>query len=578
MDTNKKNFGNLLVEAGFISEEQLTKALQIQEETGEKIGEVLISQGIISQDDVIQVLEFQLGVPHVNLDKVTINQDIIDKIPEKIAKRHYLMPISIENNKIIVAMSYPFNLYAIDDVRFATNLEVFPKIASISDIKNAITKYYSPFLEEKVEEKVEEAKSSKNEIENLKEENSKEKQTNQDNDNNDDKNIVVDEKIVKLLDEIFKEALKNEASDIYIEPQEDSVRVRFCYDGELKESQRVERKNIDKISLRVKTLCNMDINQNTIVQNGIGIYATNSKETTIKVFVLPTIYGEKIRIQLVSDNFNAIDFSELGFCSEDLEKINSLLSKKTGLILVSGPLQCGKTTTFYSMLKKLRNPSKNIISIENLCEIKIDDITQIDLKESNNDDFESFFKAVLKQNPDVIAISEIDDIKTAEMAINTANMGHLVIGMINSKDSISAINRLLELGISPYSITNALLGVTSQKLIRTLCMKCMKRFNPNSDEIKILQNDFYLLETENVKLSKSVGCRKCRNIGFKGKIGVFEILVLTQKIKEDIVNKAAPEIIKRTATIDGTKTIKDNAFDLALKGETTIDEVKKIID
>jgi type IV pilus assembly protein PilB len=508
-----------------------------------------------------------VGVPHVNLDRIDIDKEIINLVPEKIAKRHYLIPVGIENNKIIVAMTYPFNLYAVDDVRFSTNKEVFPKIATLEDIKVAIEKYYSPF-----EDKIDEDKSKENEekTENLSNINEiKEEPVIK-------RKIIIDDRIKDIVSNLINNGIEKNVTDIHIEPKKNFVKVRYRIEGELREIEKLDLQDLDSITKYIKDFSHLNFEVFDIPQTSKINYKYNKKDYNLKISTIPTIYGEKVHIHYSLETFALRDISKLGFSSDDLSKFNSILQKTSGLILISGPISSGITTTLYSMLKNISNPSKNIISIENPCELIIEGITQINSKGKYNNEFTDIFNSVLKQDPDVIAVSNINDLKTAEMTVNAANMGYLVFSTINGKDSLSALSRLIEMGISPYTIANSVLGVISQRLVKTLCINCAKSYNATKEEYEMMKKDFYLVDMDNIKLTKGEGCKKCNNIGFKDRTGVYEVLLMTQKLKEHIINKTAPEIIKKTAIIDGLKTIKENAFELALEGRTTINEAKKI--
>lgn len=561
--TNKKVFGNLLLEAGLVTESQLLNAIKVQKETGERIGEILIRQGVITNDDVIQVLEFQVGVPHINLNKIEIRDEIIKMIPEKIVRHHHIIPITIENNKLIVALTYPFDLFALDDVRISVNMELFPKIATIEDINAAIEKYYPSS----------EIKSIPQQI-NTNDKNTVPGEAKRIIPNK--KKIVISEKAKQIANEILIESIANNASDIHIEPHENEINLRFRINGSLKEIKQLDIGILGEIVAFFQEKCDLEPNLQNKPQNGVLTYPYNNKIISFRISNLPTIYGEKLHIQqtIVYDNLR--DISKLGLVSEDILKFYSLLENKSGLILISGPIGSGISTTFYSVLKNIKSKDKSIISIENLCEIKIEGVTQIDMSRLSHLNFSDVFNSVLKQDPDIIAVGEINDITTAELAINAASLGYLVIATINAKDSINAVLRIIEMGISPLTISNSLLCVTSQRLVRGLCSNCCKSIIPSSEELDLLKNSYYLVETDNIKLSQATGCKKCKQIGYLEKIGVFELLNITPKIREAIFNKSGPEIIKKISIIEGLKTIKDNSLDLALTGRTTLSEIKNL--
>jgi type IV pilus assembly protein PilB len=568
--TSKKTFGDLLVDAGLITEEQLSEALKQQHETGEKVGDILIDKGIISNDDLIQVLEFQLGIPHVNLNKIPISSDILALVPEKVIRRYRLMPVAIENNKLVVAMSYPFDLYAIDDLKLITNMDIYANIATTSDIQAAISKYYSPNNENSTTvsntnvdtvEKPEATKSLDKEFDTAV------KSLN---------NIAINDNINLFFDKMLTDALSYNAKSIHIEPRKNGIQIRFETDDELKKYCQLNDIDIKELTNKIKLVGNINIGQSNITSNGTSGYSINSNTYNLKISIIPTIHGEKTYIQISEESLYVRQISELGFSVNDLKILNLALNSKKGMILVSSPALSGVSSTFYSLLKTCSKSTKNIMSLENPCEFILDEISQTDINNLSIDD-SSIFNTILKHHPDIISLSDINSARTAELAINAANTGHMVISTIYSSNTVGAITRLLEMGITPYSIANSLKCIISQRLVRTICSHCSNEYTPSPDEIRCLKNDFYLVETDNLKLYKGTGCSKCSNTGYLGKTLVFEILTMSQKLKEALLNKSAPEVIKKTAVINGLKLLSENAVELVLKGKTTLEEIQHTI-
>lgn len=554
----RKTFGKLLLEAGIITEEQLNEAVEIQKQTGKKLGEILKEKGYITQDDIVQVLEFQLGIPHVNLERFDVEIEAVRKIPEHLAKRHELIPIKILNDKLVVAMSDPLNIFAIDDVKIYSGLEVIPNIASSDDIKKAIAKYYSTEEAIKVTEQFKKEKGLEIKPE----------------DNIED--IVNSAPIVKLVNSIIEQGIKSRASDIHIEPQEKYIKIRYRIDGQLQEVMKYDIDLLPAIVTRIKITGNMDIAEKRIPQDGRMSMNLEGESFDLRLSVLPTVYGEKVVIRITSKTSFVKDKSQLGFYPDDLEKFNSILQNPHGIILVTGPTGSGKSTTLYAAIKDLNKPNINIITVEDPVEAKIEGINQVQVNVKAGLTFAAALRSILRQDPDVIMVGEIRDTETANIAISAAITGHLVLSTLHTNDAASSVSRLIDMGVEPFLVGSSLVGIVAQRLVRKICPKCAEEYTPDEFELKILKNDFEIEDIDDIKLIKGVGCSYCSYTGYKGRLGVYEIMVITPTIRRLINSRATSDIIKEKAIEEGMKTLKMNCMRLVLDKKTTISEMLRV--
>lgn len=558
-NSSRKTFGRLLIDASMITEEQLNEAIVTQKETGKKLGEVLKDNGVITQDDIIQVLEFQLGIPHVNLDRFDIEPEALRKVPEHLAKRHELIPIKItDDNKLVVAMSDPLNIFAIDDVKIYSGLEVIPNIASSDDIRKAIGKYFSSQQAVAVAEQFK-------------------KDTGRDSKDDDNvEELVNSAPIVMLVNNIFEQAVKSRASDIHIEPQEKYIKVRYRIDGELREIMKYDVDLLPAIVTRIKITGGMDIAEKRIPQDGRMTITVDSNTYDLRLSILPTVHGEKVVTRITSKTSFVKDKAQLGFYTDDLEKFSAILRNPHGIILVTGPTGSGKSTTLYAAVKDLNKNDVNIITVEDPVESKIEGINQVQVNTKAGLTFAAALRSILRQDPDIIMIGEIRDGETASIAISAAITGHLVLSTLHTNDSASSISRLVDMGVEPFLVGSSVVGIIAQRLVRKICPKCVEEYDPDESELKILTNDFDITDVADLKLSKGIGCSFCNHSGYRGRLGVYEIMTITAKVRQAINSKANTDVIKQAAVDDGMKTLRLNCMQMVLDGKTTLSELLRI--
>lgn len=552
---NKKRLGDLLVEAGKITKEQLKTELERQRLTGVKLGELLVKDKILSEEDIIDVLEFQLGISRVYLDMIKLDKNAVRAIPESLAQKYCLIAIGFEGNKIKVAMADPLNLFAMDDVHIATGKEVIPFISSKSNIEKAIDKYYSTEYVEKAAEELSKStvkEEVKEDVEQL----------------DDVKNAPV----VKLIDSIIKNAVKAKASDIHIEPFENYIKIRYRVDGTLQEVLRSPKETASSLVARIKILASLDIAEKRIPQDGRIITKSEGKQVDLRVSILPTVFGEKVVIRiLLRDNF-LIGKEKLGMTSEDMAKLERIIKSPYGIILVTGPTGSGKSTTLYTVLNELNQADANIITVEDPVEYMMEGINQVNVNTKAGLTFASGLRSILRQDPDIIMIGEIRDGETAEIAVRAAITGHLVLSTLHTNDSASTIVRLEDMGIEPYLVAASLSGVVAQRLVRRICPKCKEGYKASDYEKNMLGID----KEQDLIIHKGKGCNSCNNTGYSGRLGIYEIMEISREHRELIQKEANMDSIKELSISQGTKTLEMACGDLVLKGETTIEELMKV--
>lgn len=556
MQSNKEKLGELLLKVNKISKEQLDSALEEQKTSKKKLGEILIEKGFVTKQDIHEVLEFQLGIPYISLDDYQIDKNIVKIVPENIARKNELLALKIRDNYIIVAMSDPLNMFAIDDIKLATGYDVQPVMCKKDEILNAIERYYREDVAKKVvEEFVDSYESTE-----IDEENDNIKLGNIDN-----------APVVKLVNSIISEAVKMRASDIHIEPFENDLRVRYRIDGDLQEIMKLSIKSHPPIVTRIKIMGKMDIAEKRIPQDGRVEFIVNEKQIDMRLSTLPTVYGEKIVIRLLDRDSFLFSKEDLGFNKENLKQFNKILRQPYGIILVTGPTGSGKTTTLYAVLKELNTIDKNIITIEDPVEYKIDGINQVQVNNKSGLTFANGLRSILRQDPDIIMVGEIRDSETAEIAVRAAITGHLVLSTLHTNDTASTIARLIDMGIEPYMVSSSVVGIISQRLVKKLCDNCKIPYKANDLEKKLLGKE----ENENIILYKPGLCNKCVN-GYKGRTGIQEVMPINEEIRRLISNGAMTDEIKNEAVSQGMLTLEDNCKGLVLNGITTIDEMIRV--
>ncbi len=552
----KVRMGDLLVNSGVITEEQLQKALEIK--GSRKLGEVLVDEGIASEEAINRALSSQLGYDIIDLQNVVITEDIVNLVPANILEKYKVMPFEYapDNlNVLRVAMSNPTDLAAIDDLTLITNLQVEPVISTTRSIMMALDKYVgNAEVNSALEEYTKEKESLMAEQEDMYSED------------------VNNSPIVQLVKNLIEQAVRQRSSDIHIEPMERQVRIRYRIDGALYEKATYSIRLLPAMVARIKIIGGMDISEKRKPQDGRITQIVDRQEFDIRVSILPTVYGEKIVMRLTSKNALTRSKSQLGFNPKELKKFDHILQNPHGILLVTGPTGSGKSTTLYTALSELNKEDVNIITVEDPVEANIDGINQVQVNNKAELTFASALRSILRQDPDIIMIGEIRDQETASIAVQASITGHLVVSTLHTNSAASTITRLTDMGIEPYLIADSTIGVIAQRLVRRLCPECKKAKQPNEEELELLG----LAPGTEITIYEPGGCSKCDGTGFKGRIGVYEIMEVTQPLKSIISKNGDAEAIKNKALEEGMSTLRMSATEYVKEGITSINEMIKV--
>lgn len=539
--------GEILLEKGLINKGQLTLALNNQRISGKRLGKILIDEGFVSEQDIVNLLEMQLGIHQVQLDDIDISTEVVRIIPESLARKYNCLAYKIEDGVLYVAMADPLNLVAVDDLSVATKYQVESCFAVSEDIKRLINKFYG-FNEEDREEVSEE---QLDEI----------------------KTKVDEAPVVKYVNNLFIHAIRLRASDIHIEPQEDDLRVRFRVDGVLQVIA-PPPKNLQKLIIpRIKLMSNMNIAEKRLPQDGRMEINIDGRGIDLRVSSLPTLDGEKVVIRILDKSMFLFSIHEIGFSELNLANFNNLINHPFGMILVTGPTGCGKTSTLYTALSQLNTFEKNIITVEDPIEYRLRGVNQVQVNTRAGLTFANGLRSILRQDPNIVMVGEIRDTETADIAIRAALTGHLVLSTLHTNDAAGAITRLLDMGIEPFLVSSSVIGVVAQRLVRKICTQCQEPYvvEPDSPE----RRAFNVPPEEKLILYRGRGCGHCNRTGYSGRTAVHEILMVDNKIKELINEKSSRDVILKYAISNGMKTLQRDGLAKALKGITTYREVMK---
>jgi type IV pilus assembly protein PilB len=561
---NRKKLGELLVDHEYISREQLQEALDILKNTDKKIGEILVELGYVKEKDLIEVLEFQRGIPHADLDKYFFDPSLAELIPENIARRYLAVPIKkSDQGKLKVVMADPTDLVAVDDIEMLSDLSVVPLYGAPNQIRASIDRLYgnddidiSNIFEDFNLEEI--ADVSDNQDEEIYEE--------------EELREMVDEApIIKLANYIISKAYQKGASDIHIEPEDDKIRVRFRIDGVLKKEMTAPKSSHRALVSRIKIIANLDITEHRVPQDGRIKMIFKGEKLDMRVSTLPTIKGEKIVIRLLAQNTNLLDLDNLGLSDYNRKKIGQLIKKPNGVLLLTGPTGSGKSTTLFAALNELNSPQINMVTIEDPVEYQIAGINQVQAKEKSGLTFAKTLRSILRQDPDIIMIGEMRDQETAEIAVRSALTGHLVFSTLHTNDAVSSITRLIDMGLAPYLVAASLNGVVAQRLVRRLCPHCKEKRKIEKTDLK------YLNDPDIEEAYFAVGCEKCNNTGYDGRLAIQEIFEIDSQVKEMISDNLAKEKIAEYAKSKGMVTLKEDGVAKIKAGETDVSELERII-
>jgi type IV pilus assembly protein PilB len=549
--------GELLVRENLISVQQLRKAQEEQQRNGTRIGSALIKVGAIEEHKLTDFLSKQYGVPAINLKDFEIDSEIVKLVKKEVAQKHLVIPVNRAGQSLIVAMSDPSNIFAVDDLKFTTGYNIEPVVASEPSIREAIDRYYAergPSLDEilgAADEQVEVQETDEDLI---------------------DLKAAEEAPVVKLVNLILVDAIRKGASDIHVEPYEKDFRVRFRIDGVLYDVMKPPMKLRNAITSRLKIMASLDISERRLPQDGRIKIRTSGKEMDFRVSVCPTLFGEKVVLRLLDKSTLQLDMTKLGFDPEPLKWFKEAIDRPYGMVLVTGPTGSGKTTTLYSALSSLNTADVNISTAEDPVEFNFAGINQVQMHDDIGLNFASALRSFLRQDPDIIMIGEIRDFETAEIGVKAALTGHLVLSTLHTNDAPGTVSRLLNMGIEPFLVTASLNLILAQRLARRLCPGC-KRAVKNIEEQALLDAGVPPDRIGTFTLYEKSGCRECNDRGYRGRVAVYEVMPFWDGLKELVINGASAAELKQESIRLGMQTLRTAALGKMMAGMTTLEEV-----
>ena len=561
----KKAIGEMLLDQDVITQEQLNEALEEQKKSARLLGKILIDLGYAREENILKALGSQVDMKVRDLSKIEISKEVIDKVPASLAQIYNIVPVEFEDNLLTVALSDPLNINILDDLRFVLNCEVRSIIAKEEDINKAIEKYYGTEGGESIDKLVKEIEESQPETLTI--------EVKKQQDIASLKELASQAPVVKLVNLVLLQAVKDKASDIHFEPFEDEFKIRYRVDGVLYEISYPPKELNVAIASRIKVMANLDIAESRIPQDGRIMIKVAGRAIDLRISTLPTVFGESVVIRVLDRSIINLSLDEIGLDPELKEKIEKLICKPNGIILTTGPTGCGKTTTLYSCLRKVNKIDYKIITTEDPVEYDIAGIIQVTIKPKINLTFATCLRHILRQDPDIIMVGEIRDRETAQISVQASLTGHLVFSTLHTNDAPGSITRLIDMGVEPFLITSTLEAVIAQRLMRVLCPKCKELYTPS--EYELAEVELTPDKVRDKKFYRAKGCPECNDIGYKGRTAVFEILTMNNRLKNLIMEKSHTAIIRKAAIESGMRTLRESSLLKVYDGITTIEEVVK---
>jgi type IV pilus assembly protein PilB len=564
---SRRKLGELLIESGLLTVEKLKEALEVQKRTGKRLGEALIDMKIISEEEMAFALAMQLKIPFIDLSEdQAINNEVIETIPEEVCMKFICIPVAVKNNILDVAMADPLNLNIMKDLQFITGYNIQPAISTRSQIIDKLQKHFHP--ERTITEVADEFVGDSG-MEFMSEE--KEEQRIEEEENI---KVLKDSPFIKMVDLIIRNAIKQGASDIHIEAQENQVRVRNRIDGVLQDSIKLPKWTQPIIISRIKVLSGLNIAERRLPQDGRIKVKAKNMSVDLRVSTLPTYYGEKAVIRILNKEVASLSLEQLGFNQKNMTMIRNFIHRPQGMVLISGPTGSGKTSSLYACLQEIKSDEVNIITVEDPVEFELAGINQVQINEKVGLTFPFVLRSILRQDPNVIMLGEIRDEETAEIAVQSSMTGHLVLSTLHTNDAPSAVTRLVDIGIPPYMIAGSVIGVVAQRLVRTICPDCREEYMPSRDSLSRLNLDQDELP---FKFYRGAGCSTCNNTGFRGRTVIEEIMVMGPKLRELIQSSATVDTLREAAMAMGMSTLGISGMKKIERGVTTIEEVLKAV-
>ncbi|WP_079479519.1 GspE/PulE family protein [Halobacillus salinus] len=534
----RKRLGDILKEAGLVSEEQITETLNVKK-TDQKLGDALLERGLITEQQLIEVLEFQLGFPHVSLYRYPVDTTLLSIVSKDFAMRNIVMPLKREGNELTLAMNDPMDYYTIDDLQIATGFQIAPVIATKDEIIQAVNKYYNLKESEEAAPEIDDGDQAP---------------------------------AIKLMNQVLQTGVQMKASDIHIDPQESKVLVRYRVDGLLRTERTVTKSMQSSLIARVKIMANLNITETRLPQDGRIKANVNSVPVDLRISTLPTVYGEKIVIRILDLGSVLNRLSELGFNKVNYQRYMKMIEQPSGMVLITGPTGSGKSSTLYASLNHLNTDDKNIITIEDPVEYQIEGINQVQVNQKTGLTFTTGLRSVLRQDPDIVMVGEIRDSETAEIAVRASLTGHLVFSTLHTNGAVATIPRLIDMDVEPYLVVSSLAGIVAQRLVRRICRDCKVKKEPT--EMEREQFEKRGLSINEVYYGK--GCGNCQNTGYRGRLAIQEVLVMDDEIRKMMMNNSSISEIRQYVWRNGMIFLVDDGLLKVKKGLTTVEEVMRV--
>jgi type IV pilus assembly protein PilB len=561
--------GRILIKMGILSREKVHECLEIQKQRGGdvRIGQIFLELGLVDETQLQVALAAKRGMEYTRIDGLDVPKDVIEKVPAQMAKTYHIVPIEYnkEKNELTVALDNIENFRATDDLRTLMGFNVTAKMTDREGLEGALAKYYETSQDENITELIDEIQSDAF----LAEFDGR----NQSIDLDELKELSESNPVKKLLNLVLLQAIRDKASDIHFEPFENEYKMRYRIDGVLYEMIPPPKYIAAALSSRIKVMASLDIAERRLPQDGRISLTVQGNPVDLRVSVLPTMFGESVVLRVLDRSQVSFDLEKLGLRSDDIKTIRQLINKPNGIIIVTGPTGCGKTTTLYSALSELNTIDVKIITTEDPVEYDMDGMIQVQMKPDIGLTFARCLRSILRQDPDIILVGEIRDLETAEIAAQASLTGHIVFTTLHTNDAPSSIARLLDLGVEPFLLTATIEGIVAQRLVRRICANCKTAFEPDEAQLKDLR-----ITEEEIKGRKFYygrGCSKCNGTGYKGRIGLFEVMVFNEEIRDLVMNRASTNVLRVAAQKGGMRQLRDNGLPAIFDGITTIDEVAK---
>ncbi|RJO65645.1 MAG: secretion system protein E [Candidatus Omnitrophota bacterium] len=562
----KERLTDILIKNKLITEEQLNEAIEAQKKKGGKLRDIIVELNFVKEGDLISALSEGLDFPLIDLKRLKIDPEIVKIIPIEVSRHYQIVPISKMGDTVTLAMVDPLNIFAIDHVEKLTGYKINPIIASLQDIVQTVEVSYPDLAKDMLNSLVKEMSDTS--IELIREE-AEHTPTDQELGK-----LSQDAPVIKITNILLEEAVKKKASDILIEPFERKLRIRYRVDGILQITEAPPKRMHASVVSRIKVVSELDIAEHRLPQDGRFKARVAGREVDFRVSILPSSFGEKVAIRILDKSQAMLNLEQLGFSRDILDKLEKVSRLPHGMILVCGPTGSGKTTTLYSVLKSVDAPEKNIVTVEDPVEYQLEGINQVTVRQEIGLTFASALRSILRQDPNIIMIGEIRDFPTMDIAIKSALTGHLVLSTLHTTTASGSIIRLVNMGVEPYLINSSVVCIAAQRLIRKICTHCKEEYEVDDEILRTLR--IKIEGKQKPKFFRGKGCNRCFNFGYSGRLGIAELLLLSPKVRELILNRAQEHMIKQQARQEGMRTLREEGMSAALRGFTTLEEVVRV--